>query len=87
MIVPASALQPERALAYTRTAELLDLPFLAADKVGDSGAAYTLAKRANALRAQAAATTWGRARGTGELPEPRWPRTKCPVRSTKATAT
>jgi NAD(P)-dependent dehydrogenase (short-subunit alcohol dehydrogenase family) len=52
----------EHALAYTPTAELLGLPFLAADKVGDSGAAYTLAKRGNALRVQAAATTWG-ARG------------------------
>ena len=37
----------EHALAYTPTAELLDLPFLAAHKVGDSGAAYTLAKRGN----------------------------------------
>jgi NAD(P)-dependent dehydrogenase (short-subunit alcohol dehydrogenase family) len=52
----------EHALAYTPAAELLGLPFLAADKVGDSGAAYTLAKRGNALRVQAAATTWG-ARG------------------------
>ncbi|MET3935622.1 SDR family oxidoreductase [Arthrobacter sp. OAP107] len=49
----------EHALAYTATGELLDLPFLAADTVGDSGAAYTLAKRGNALRVQAAAVTWG----------------------------
>jgi NAD(P)-dependent dehydrogenase (short-subunit alcohol dehydrogenase family) len=52
----------EHALAYTPTAELLDLPFLAPDQVGDSGAAYTLAKRANVLRVQAAAVSWG-ARG------------------------
>jgi NAD(P)-dependent dehydrogenase (short-subunit alcohol dehydrogenase family) len=52
----------EHALAYTPTAELLDLPFLSPDKVGDSGAAYTLAKRANVLRVQASAVTWG-ARG------------------------
>jgi NAD(P)-dependent dehydrogenase (short-subunit alcohol dehydrogenase family) len=52
----------EHALAYAPTTELLNLPFLTAEKVGDSGAAYTLAKRANALRVQAAATTWG-ARG------------------------
>jgi NAD(P)-dependent dehydrogenase (short-subunit alcohol dehydrogenase family) len=52
----------EHALAYTPTTELLDMPFLAADQVGDSGAAYTLAKRGNALRVQASATTWG-ARG------------------------
>jgi len=49
----------EHALAYTPTTELLDLPFLAPDQVGDSGQAYTLAKRANALRVQAAAVSWG----------------------------
>jgi NAD(P)-dependent dehydrogenase (short-subunit alcohol dehydrogenase family) len=49
----------EHALAYTPTAELLDLPFLAADEVGNSGAAYILAKRANVLRVQATAITWG----------------------------
>jgi len=52
----------EHALAYTPTAELLDLPFLAPDEVGNSGQAYTLAKRANALRVQASAVSWG-ARG------------------------
>ena len=59
----------EHALAYTPTAELLGLSFLAADKVGESGAAYTLGKRGNALHVQAAATTWG-ARGTHQLPQP-----------------
>ncbi|MEV7761998.1 SDR family oxidoreductase [Curtobacterium flaccumfaciens] len=49
----------EHALAYTPTAELLDLPFLAPDQVGNSGAAYTLAKRANVLRVQASAISWG----------------------------
>jgi NAD(P)-dependent dehydrogenase (short-subunit alcohol dehydrogenase family) len=52
----------EHSLAYTPAGELLVEPFLDAEKVGDSGAAYTLAKRANALRVQAAAVTWG-ARG------------------------
>ena len=52
----------EHALAYTPTAELLELSFLAPEQVGDSGAAYTLAKRANALRVQAEAVNWG-ARG------------------------
>ncbi|WP_255371932.1 SDR family oxidoreductase [Cellulosimicrobium sp. CUA-896] len=52
----------EHALAYTPTAELGALPQLTPEAVGDSGAAYTLAKRANALRVQAAAVTWG-ARG------------------------
>ncbi|NQX17948.1 SDR family oxidoreductase [Rathayibacter sp. VKM Ac-2857] len=49
----------EHALAYTPTAELLELDFLAPEKVGNSGAAYTLAKRANALRVQGSAVTWG----------------------------
>jgi NAD(P)-dependent dehydrogenase (short-subunit alcohol dehydrogenase family) len=60
----AAPLPPERelALATTPAAELLALPFLQPDAVPDPGTAYTLAKRANALRVQAAATTWG-ARG------------------------
>jgi NAD(P)-dependent dehydrogenase (short-subunit alcohol dehydrogenase family) len=49
----------EHALASTPTAELLELDFLAPEKVGNSGAAYTLAKRANALRVQGSAVTWG----------------------------
>jgi NAD(P)-dependent dehydrogenase (short-subunit alcohol dehydrogenase family) len=52
----------EHTLAYTPAAELLALPELAPETVGNSGAAYTLAKRANALRVQASAVTWG-ARG------------------------
>ena len=50
----------EHALAYTPTSELLALPFLAPEQVGDSGAAYGLSKRGNALRVQAEAVTWGR---------------------------
>lgn len=49
----------EQALAYTPTADLLGLDFLAPEAVGDSGNAYTLAKRGNALRVQAAAISWG----------------------------
>src|SRR5918912_4081741 len=49
----------EHALAYTPTDELLTLPFLAPDRVTNSGAAYGLSKRANHLRVQAAAVTWG----------------------------
>lgn len=52
--------EDERALAVTPVEELLDLPVVAA--VDDSKAAYPLSKRANQLRVQAAATTWG-ARG------------------------
>ena len=35
------------------------MDFLTPETVGNSGAAYTLAKRANALRVRAAAITWG----------------------------
>lgn len=52
----------ERALALTPAHELLALPFLTSDAVGDPGSAYVLAKRANVLRVQAAAGVWG-ARG------------------------
>ncbi|MCU1533025.1 MAG: NAD(P)-dependent dehydrogenase, short-chain alcohol dehydrogenase family [Arthrobacter sp.] len=49
----------EFALAFTPASDLLALPFLAAELVGDSREAYILAKRANALRVQAAAVIWG----------------------------
>ena len=58
-LAPLTAEQ-EQALAYTPTDELTALPFVAA--VTDSGAAYALSKRANHLRVQAAAVSWG-ARG------------------------
>lgn len=48
----------ERALAMTPAHELLALPFLASNAVSDPGSAYVLAKRANALRVQAAAGVW-----------------------------
>jgi NAD(P)-dependent dehydrogenase (short-subunit alcohol dehydrogenase family) len=49
----------EKALATTPTDELLALPFLAPDAVGVPGFAYSVAKRANVLRVQAAAGPWG----------------------------
>jgi NAD(P)-dependent dehydrogenase (short-subunit alcohol dehydrogenase family) len=49
----------EEALAGTAAAELLKLPLLDPQEVGNSGAAYALSKRANHLRVQAAAVTWG----------------------------
>lgn len=52
----------EHALAYMPAAELLALPALDPDTLGNSAAAYGLAKRANSLRVQASAVTWG-ARG------------------------
>jgi NAD(P)-dependent dehydrogenase (short-subunit alcohol dehydrogenase family) len=55
-LAPLTAEQ-EHALAYTPTDELTALPFVGA--VSESGAAYALSKRANHLRVQAAAVTWG----------------------------
>ncbi len=52
----------EAALALTPADQLSGLPFLQPDAVGDPGAAYGLAKRANQLRVQAASLAWG-ARG------------------------
>lgn len=52
----------EQALAHAPTEELLSLPFVQEDAVPDPGVAYSIAKRANQLRVQAAATAWG-ARG------------------------
>lgn len=51
--------EQEHALAYTPTEELLALPFLGPDAVRDSMAAYGIAKKANHLRVQAAALSWG----------------------------
>jgi NAD(P)-dependent dehydrogenase (short-subunit alcohol dehydrogenase family) len=50
----------ESALASTPAAELLGLSFLEPERVRDPGQAYSLAKRANQLRVQAAAVEWGR---------------------------
>lgn len=53
-------LSPEQEAALARTpAELLQLPFLSAEAVPDSGTAYALSKRANFLRVQAASVDWG----------------------------
>jgi NAD(P)-dependent dehydrogenase (short-subunit alcohol dehydrogenase family) len=56
---PGYSREVELALAYTPTTDLLGLDFLAPEAVGNSGAAYTLAKQANALPVRAAAITWG----------------------------
>ena len=53
-------LEMAKALSLTPTEELANLPFLG--QLPDPGAAYSIAKRANALRVQAAAGAWG-ARG------------------------
>ena len=56
---PAFPAEMDRALAYTPTDELLALPYLQPAAVPDSGTAYAISKRANHLRVQAAAVTWG----------------------------
>jgi hypothetical protein len=49
--------EQDEALARTAAEELMHLPFL--QGLPNSGAAYTISKRANALRVQAAAVEWG----------------------------
>lgn len=61
-MMPALSPEQDHALAYTPTEQLLDLPFLKADAVPNTLVAYMIAKRANHLRVQASAITWG-ARG------------------------
>jgi NAD(P)-dependent dehydrogenase (short-subunit alcohol dehydrogenase family) len=51
--------EQEHALAFTPTDKLRQLPFLGSDAVPNSGVAYALSKRANHLRVQAAAVSWG----------------------------
>jgi NAD(P)-dependent dehydrogenase (short-subunit alcohol dehydrogenase family) len=58
MLPPLPAEQNE-ALARTPAGELAQLPFMQHDTVSNSGAAYTLAKRANILQVQAASVDWG----------------------------
>jgi NAD(P)-dependent dehydrogenase (short-subunit alcohol dehydrogenase family) len=61
-MLPALTPEQDRALAFTPADELLALPFLQPDAVPDSMVGYMMAKRANNLRVQAAAMSWG-ARG------------------------
>ncbi|ALJ22352.1 SDR family oxidoreductase [Microbacterium sp. No. 7] len=49
----------EQQLAQTPTDELLDLPLLSPQALPNSGAAYSIAKRANQLRVRAVAPNWG----------------------------
>lgn len=52
----------ETALALTPTDQLLSLPFWSEPAFSDAGTAYSVAKRGNQLRVQAASLAWG-ARG------------------------
>lgn len=56
---PGFPAELEQKLAYAPVEELTALPELAEGAIADSGAAYVIAKRANALRVQAAALPWG----------------------------
>lgn len=58
-MMPALPPERDRALAYTPADALLDLPFLKGDAIPTTLVAYMIAKRANILRVQAAAMTWG----------------------------
>lgn len=61
-MLPALPVEQDHALAFTPADELLKLPFLSAQAIPNSMIAYMVAKRANNLRVQAAAMSWG-ARG------------------------
>ncbi|WP_067900280.1 SDR family oxidoreductase [Nocardia vaccinii] len=50
----------EAAFATTPAEELLDLPFLAGPGMSQPGIAYSVAKRGNQVRVQAASLAWGR---------------------------
>ena len=58
-MLPALTEDQDKALAFTPAEELLALPFLQPDAVPNSMIGYMIAKRANTLRVQAAALTWG----------------------------
>ena len=61
-MLPALPPEQDHALAFAPADELLKPPFLSAEAVPNSMIAYMIAKRANNLRVQAAAISWG-ARG------------------------
>jgi NAD(P)-dependent dehydrogenase (short-subunit alcohol dehydrogenase family) len=58
-MMPALPQDQDHALAFTPADELLKLPFLLPEVVPNSMVAYMIATRANHLRVQAAAISWG----------------------------
>jgi NAD(P)-dependent dehydrogenase (short-subunit alcohol dehydrogenase family) len=58
-MMPSMPADQEHALAFTPADELLALPFLQADAIPNSLVGYMIAKRANHVRVQAAAMSWG----------------------------
>lgn len=59
-MMPALPPEQDQALLHTPTEELLALPFLQADVIPNTVVAYMIAKRANHLRVQASAISWGK---------------------------
>lgn len=59
MAVGRLPMEAESALRTTPSAQLLDLPFLNPAALQDGGAAYSLAKRSNQVRVEAASLSWG----------------------------
>ncbi|BBF84178.1 short-chain dehydrogenase [Aquitalea magnusonii] len=58
-MMPALPPEQDQALLHTPTEELLSLPFLQAEAIPNTVVAYMIAKRANHLRVQASAISWG----------------------------
>lgn len=58
-MMPALPPEQDHALLHTPTEELLALPFLKPDTIPNTVVAYMIAKRANHLRVQASAISWG----------------------------
>ncbi len=59
-MLPALPPEQDQALIHTPTEDLLALPFLQPALIPNSVVAYMMAKRANHLRVQASAISWGR---------------------------
>lgn len=59
-MLPALPPEQDQALIHTPTEELLALPFLQPEVIPNSVVAYMIAKRANHLRVQASAISWGK---------------------------
>lgn len=59
-MLPALPPEQDQALIHTPTEELLALPFLQPEVIPNTVVAYMIAKRANHLRVQASAISWGK---------------------------
>jgi NAD(P)-dependent dehydrogenase (short-subunit alcohol dehydrogenase family) len=57
---PPLPAEQEHALAFAPAEELLQKPFLSTEAILNSGTAYIISKRANQLRVQATAISWGK---------------------------